>query len=88
MRPVAAVTLGLLLFMDAVRVLLPSLITIYGQAGDTPPEQLGLFAALWFVLPLAALSSRRHGRCWAAARCWRSAASRSRPPTAVSRSST
>ncbi|GAB1816903.1 endonuclease/exonuclease/phosphatase family protein [Herbidospora sp. RD11066] len=55
MRPVAAVTLGLLLFMDAVRVLLPSLITIYGQAGDTPPEQLGLFAALWFVLPLLAL---------------------------------
>ncbi|WP_063819196.1 endonuclease/exonuclease/phosphatase family protein [Herbidospora cretacea] len=55
MRPVAAVTLGLLLFMDAVRVLFPSLITIYGQAGDTPPEQLGLFAALWFVLPLAAL---------------------------------
>ncbi|NAS23200.1 endonuclease [Herbidospora sp. NEAU-GS84] len=41
--------------MDAVRVLFPSLITIYGQAGDTPPEQLGLFAALWFVLPLAAL---------------------------------
>ncbi|WP_066365072.1 endonuclease/exonuclease/phosphatase family protein [Herbidospora mongoliensis] len=55
MRPVAAVTLGLLLFMDAVRVLFPSLITIYGQAGDTPPEQLGLFAALWFVLPLSAL---------------------------------
>ncbi|TKK89132.1 endonuclease [Herbidospora galbida] len=55
MRPVAAVTLGLLLLMDAVRVLLPSLITIYGRAGDTPPEQLGLFAALWFVLPLLAL---------------------------------
>ncbi|WP_062441951.1 endonuclease/exonuclease/phosphatase family protein [Herbidospora daliensis] len=55
MRPVAAVTLGLLLLMDAVRVLLPSLITIYGQAGDTPPEQLGLFAALWFVLPVLAL---------------------------------
>nr|WP_062340710.1 endonuclease/exonuclease/phosphatase family protein [Herbidospora sakaeratensis] len=48
-------TLGLILFLDAVRVLLPSLITIYGQAGDTPPEQLGLFAALWFVLPLLAL---------------------------------
>ncbi|WP_155336541.1 endonuclease/exonuclease/phosphatase family protein [Acrocarpospora corrugata] len=53
--PIATLTLGLLLLLDALRVFLPSLITLYGRAGDTPPEQLGLFAALWFVIPFTAI---------------------------------
>ncbi|GIH29677.1 hypothetical protein Aph01nite_79870 [Acrocarpospora phusangensis] len=57
--PIAALTLGLLLFLDALRVFLPSLITLYGQAGDTPPERLGLFAAFWFVLSFLAIPIAR-----------------------------
>ncbi|WP_214109526.1 endonuclease/exonuclease/phosphatase family protein [Acrocarpospora catenulata] len=57
--PIAALTLGLLLLLDALRVFLPSLITLYGRAGDTPPEQLGLFAALWFVIPFLAIPISR-----------------------------
>ncbi|MFG1873757.1 endonuclease/exonuclease/phosphatase family protein [Sphaerisporangium sp. NPDC049003] len=51
---VIALALGVLLFTDVLRVFLPSLITLFGHAGDTPPEQMGLYAALWFVLPFAA----------------------------------
>ncbi|GAA0964466.1 hypothetical protein GCM10009555_001730 [Acrocarpospora macrocephala] len=57
--PIAALTLGLLLLLDALRVFLPSLITLYGRAGDTPPEQLGLFAAIWFVIPFIAIAIAR-----------------------------
>ncbi|WP_433217991.1 endonuclease/exonuclease/phosphatase family protein [Microtetraspora malaysiensis] len=49
-----AIALGVLLLSDVLRVFLPSLITLYGRAGETPPEQMGLFAALWFALPFAA----------------------------------
>ncbi|MGI5491700.1 endonuclease/exonuclease/phosphatase family protein [Microtetraspora malaysiensis] len=49
-----AIALGVLLLTDVLRVFLPSLITLYGRAGETPPEQMGLFAALWFALPFAA----------------------------------
>ncbi|MFF4773491.1 endonuclease/exonuclease/phosphatase family protein [Microtetraspora fusca] len=55
----AAIALGVLLLTDALRVFLPSLITLYGRAGETPPEQMGLFAALWFVLPFAAMPVAR-----------------------------
>ncbi|MCC5575141.1 endonuclease/exonuclease/phosphatase family protein [Microtetraspora sp. AC03309] len=58
-RTPAAIALGVLLLADALRVFLPSLITLYGRAGDTPPEQMGMFAALWFVLPFAAVPVAR-----------------------------
>ncbi|MEV7965098.1 endonuclease/exonuclease/phosphatase family protein [Sphaerisporangium sp. NPDC088356] len=51
---VIALALGVVLFTDVLKVFLPSLITLFGRAGDTPPEQMGLYAALWFVLPFAA----------------------------------
>ncbi|WP_055481599.1 endonuclease/exonuclease/phosphatase family protein [Sphaerimonospora mesophila] len=54
-----AIALGVLLLTDALRVFLPSLITLYGRAGETPPEQMGIFAALWFVLPFAAVPIAR-----------------------------
>ncbi|GAB3839261.1 endonuclease/exonuclease/phosphatase family protein [Dactylosporangium cerinum] len=44
---------GTLLFIDVLRVWLPSTVTIFGQAGSTPPAHLGGFALLWFVLPFA-----------------------------------
>ncbi|MFI6325871.1 endonuclease/exonuclease/phosphatase family protein [Nonomuraea sp. NPDC050556] len=50
-----ALGLGIVLFFDVLRVFLPSLITLFGRAGETPAEQMGLFAALWFVLPFVAL---------------------------------
>lgn len=46
------VALGTVVFVDVLRVFLPSLITLFGQAGGTPPEHMGLFALLWFALPL------------------------------------
>ncbi|WP_283134755.1 endonuclease/exonuclease/phosphatase family protein [Rhizohabitans arisaemae] len=50
---VASLALGVLLLLDVQRVFLPSLITIFGRAAETPAEQLGLFALLWFLLPFA-----------------------------------
>ena len=50
-----AVALGVALLTDVLRVFLPSLLTIFGDAGSTPAAGLGAFAALWFVLGLAAL---------------------------------
>ncbi|MFI6477229.1 endonuclease/exonuclease/phosphatase family protein [Nonomuraea sp. NPDC050663] len=45
-----------MIFFDVLRVFLPSLITLFGRAGETPPELMGAYAAAWFVLPfLAAL---------------------------------
>lgn len=38
-----------MLLADVLRIWLPSLITIYGQAGDTPAEQMGAFALAWFL---------------------------------------
>ncbi|MEU4542837.1 endonuclease/exonuclease/phosphatase family protein [Nonomuraea dietziae] len=46
--------LGLALLIDVLRVFLPSLITLFGRAGETPAELVGLYAALWFVLPCLA----------------------------------
>ncbi|MFC4584603.1 endonuclease/exonuclease/phosphatase family protein [Sphaerisporangium corydalis] len=56
---VLALAAGVLLLTDVLRVFLPSLITLFGRAGDTPPERMGLYAALWFVLPFAAVPLTR-----------------------------
>lgn len=54
------VTLGVVVLVDVLRVFLPSLITLFGRAGSTPAEMMGLYALSWFVLafltvPLARL---------------------------------
>jgi endonuclease/exonuclease/phosphatase family metal-dependent hydrolase len=48
-----AVCLGVLVLVDILRVWLPAIITIFGQAASTPAELMGAFALLWFLLPLA-----------------------------------
>ncbi len=50
-----AIALGVALLVDVLRVFLPSLITVFGDAGATPAAELGAFAALWFLLGLLAL---------------------------------
>ncbi|MEX1178855.1 MAG: endonuclease/exonuclease/phosphatase family protein [Nitriliruptor sp.] len=45
----AAVTAGLL---GAIRIWLPSVMHVHGDAGSTPAVQLGLFALAWFLVPL------------------------------------
>src|SRR5215218_641753 len=50
----AAVALGVVLLVDVLRVFLPSVITVFGRAAETPAELLGAFALVWFVLPLGA----------------------------------
>ncbi|KKK03518.1 endonuclease/exonuclease/phosphatase family protein [Micromonospora sp. HK10] len=52
--PTAALALGVAVLLDVLRVWLPSIITIFGQAAATPAELLGAFALGWFVLALAA----------------------------------
>ncbi|MEV4834801.1 endonuclease/exonuclease/phosphatase family protein [Nonomuraea sp. NPDC049486] len=52
---VALLAIGVVLFLDVLRVFLPSLITLFGRAGSTAPELMGLYAAAWFVLPFLAL---------------------------------
>lgn len=44
--------LGTVLFLDVLRAFLPSLITLFGQAGSTGPELMGAFALVWFLTPL------------------------------------
>ncbi|MET9709982.1 endonuclease/exonuclease/phosphatase family protein [Nocardiopsis alba] len=52
--------LGTVLLLDVLRVFLPSLITLFGQAGSTGPEIMGAYALAWFLLPFpAALLARR-----------------------------
>ncbi|MFI7433226.1 endonuclease/exonuclease/phosphatase family protein [Micromonospora haikouensis] len=48
----AALALGIVVLTDVLRVFLPSVITIFGQAATTPAELLGAFALGWFVLAL------------------------------------
>ncbi|MFI7430563.1 endonuclease/exonuclease/phosphatase family protein [Micromonospora sp. NPDC049836] len=52
--PTAALALGVAVLLDVLRVWLPSIITIFGRAAETPAELLGAFALGWFVLALAA----------------------------------
>ncbi|MFJ8746056.1 endonuclease/exonuclease/phosphatase family protein [Embleya sp. NPDC127516] len=51
--PVIVIALGIVFLVDILRVWLPSLITVYGDAGATPAEQLGLFAIAWFAVAFA-----------------------------------
>ncbi|MEU7752086.1 endonuclease/exonuclease/phosphatase family protein [Micromonospora sp. NPDC049171] len=55
-RQVTAGTLalGVLLLIDVLRVWLPGIITIFGQAASTPAELMGAFALGWFVLAMGA----------------------------------
>ncbi|MEU8248558.1 endonuclease/exonuclease/phosphatase family protein [Nonomuraea sp. NPDC048916] len=53
--PALMLGVGVALLYDVLRVFLPSLITLFGQAGSTPPELMGLYAAAWFTLPFLAL---------------------------------
>jgi endonuclease/exonuclease/phosphatase family metal-dependent hydrolase len=50
-----AVAIGLVLLTDLLRVFLPSVVIIFGEAGSTPAAELGAFAAIWFAIGLAAL---------------------------------
>ncbi|MEE2039123.1 endonuclease/exonuclease/phosphatase family protein [Nocardiopsis sp. CT-R113] len=47
-----ATAVGTVLFLDALRVFLPSLITLFGQAGSTSPALMGAYALAWFLAPL------------------------------------
>ncbi|MGC5050581.1 endonuclease/exonuclease/phosphatase family protein [Micromonospora sp. DT48] len=49
-----ALALGIVVLTDVLRVFLPSVITIFGQAASTPAELLGAFALGWFVVAFAA----------------------------------
>ncbi|MEV4659579.1 endonuclease/exonuclease/phosphatase family protein [Micromonospora sp. NPDC049301] len=49
-----SLALGVILLIDVLRVWLPGIITIFGQAASTPAELMGAFALGWFVLALAA----------------------------------
>ena len=53
-RPIA-LAVGVLLLVDVLRVWLPSIITIFGQAASTPAELMGGFALLWFVAGFVAV---------------------------------
>ncbi|MFI5914923.1 endonuclease/exonuclease/phosphatase family protein [Dactylosporangium sp. NPDC051541] len=50
---------GILLLLDVLRVWLPSIITIFGQAASTPAELMGAFALAWFVAGVAAVPAIR-----------------------------
>jgi hypothetical protein len=67
---VAAIALGVLMLVGVLRAWLPSLVTVYGDAGSTPAVQLGGFALLWFVLAFAAVPLA----AWWAPTGWRSPA--------------
>ncbi|NRQ37036.1 metal-dependent hydrolase [Nonomuraea sp. NN258] len=56
--PAAVLAVGVALLFDVLRVFLPSLITLFGRAGETAPELMGAYAAAWFVLPFLALALR------------------------------
>ncbi|WP_147943379.1 endonuclease/exonuclease/phosphatase family protein [Microbispora sp. CSR-4] len=57
--PLVMLATGVTLLIDVVRVFLPSLIPLYGRAGETAPAGMGTYAALWFVLPFAAVPAAR-----------------------------
>ena len=51
--------LGTVLLLDVLRTFLPSLITLFGQAGSTGPELMGAYALVWFLLPFAFIALAR-----------------------------
>ncbi|MEV4820782.1 endonuclease/exonuclease/phosphatase family protein [Micromonospora sp. NPDC049274] len=62
-----SLALGVVLLIDVLRVWLPGIITIFGQAASTPAELMGAFALGWFVLAMAAPALvRRVGPRWVA----------------------
>lgn len=54
-----AVAVGTVLFLDALRVFLPSLTTLFGRAGETPAELMGLYALAWFLAPVPFVAAAR-----------------------------
>ncbi|WP_216592603.1 hypothetical protein [Verrucosispora sioxanthis] len=65
----ATLALGLVVLTDVLRVFLPSVITIFGQAASTPAELLGAFAVGWFVLALVAPALVARNCGWPAPVC-------------------
>ena len=59
-----AVAVGTVLFLDALRVFLPSLTTLFGQAGETPAELMGLYALAWFLAPVPLAAAARRLDPW------------------------
>jgi len=57
--PLARVTLGVAILIDVLRVFLPSLITIFGSAGSTPAELIGVYALAWFLAAFLAVPAAR-----------------------------
>jgi endonuclease/exonuclease/phosphatase family metal-dependent hydrolase len=53
LAPAAAMTT--LLLVEILRVWLPSVTFVYGRAGSTPATTMGMFAAVWFLVPLVAV---------------------------------
>nr|BFE80925.1 hypothetical protein GCM10020093_035260 [Planobispora longispora] len=53
------VTLGMVVLADVLRVFLPSLITLFGRAGSTPAELMGLYALSWFAAAFLAVPLAR-----------------------------
>ncbi|MBG0831129.1 endonuclease/exonuclease/phosphatase family protein [Planomonospora sp. ID67723] len=53
------VTLGMVVLADVLRVFLPSLITLFGRAGSTPAELMGLYAVSWFAAAFLAVPLAR-----------------------------
>ncbi|MDG4829445.1 endonuclease/exonuclease/phosphatase family protein [Solwaraspora sp. WMMD1047] len=51
---IALLALGVTLLTDVLRVWLPAIITIFGQAASTPAELMGAFALSWFVVAFGA----------------------------------
>jgi endonuclease/exonuclease/phosphatase family metal-dependent hydrolase len=47
--PLVRTALGVAILIDVLRVFLPSLITIFGSAGSTPAELIGVYALGWFL---------------------------------------
>jgi endonuclease/exonuclease/phosphatase family metal-dependent hydrolase len=68
--PLVRITLGVAILIDVLRVFLPSLITIFGSAGSTPAEMIGLYALSWFLAAFLAVAGARligrRGAWWVA----------------------
>lgn len=57
---VAGAALVTVALVSVLRVWLPSVMHVYGDAGSTPATQLGLFAFAWFLVPMAVALTARH----------------------------
>ncbi|WP_406313669.1 endonuclease/exonuclease/phosphatase family protein [Streptosporangium sp. NBC_01639] len=62
MRIRVDVALGVVVLVDVLRVFLPSLITLFGRAGSTPAEMMGLYAVSWFLVAFLAVPLTRYVR--------------------------